>query len=66
MAIFDMPKDDYGDVFTKEQWEHYVAVGGFIPSDGCGYWGNATHYSFDHNCFRQAPEEATHVHWYNR
>lgn len=66
MSQFNEPKDSYGDVFTKDQWEHHVALGCFIPSDGCGYWGTETHYSWDANCFRPAPEGATHVHWYNR
>lgn len=66
MSQFDEPKDNFGDLFTIEEWNHWVEQGGFVPSDGCGYWGTETHYSYSFNCFHQAPAGATHVHWYNR
>lgn len=63
---FDVVADGIGDVLTKEEWEQHVEVGAFIRSDGCGYWGTETHYSYDLNCFDPAPEGATHVHWFNK
>ena len=28
--------EEYGDLFTSEDWAQYVREGSFIPSDGCG------------------------------
>lgn len=64
--VFDVEKDDFGDLITAGDWLCATAVGAFIPTDGCGYWGTATHYSYDCDCFGPAPEGATHVHWFNR
>lgn len=64
--LFDVDRGEIGDVFTKEEWEELAGVGAFIPSDGSGYWGNADRYSYDLNCFEPAPDEATHVHWFNK
>ena len=63
---FDIEKDNYGEIMTKEEWLECVEVGAFIPDDGVGYWGTETHYSYDFYCFNSAPTEATHVHWFNR
>lgn len=63
---FDVEKDNYGEIMTKEEWLDCVKFGAFVPSDGCGYWGTETHYSYDFNCFSNSPEDATHVHWFNK
>ena len=63
---FDIEKANYGEVMTKEEWLDCVKIGAFVPSDGCGYWGTETHYSYDFRAFKPAPEEATHVHWFNK
>lgn len=66
--VVDFPEevDDYVDLITANDWADCVACGAFIPSDGIGYWGTETHYSWQYNCFRKKPEGATHVHWYNK
>lgn len=64
--MFDEEAYDFVDLFDKEEWEACVKMGAFIPSDGSGYWGTATHFSHDYNSFRPAPEGATHVHWFNK
>lgn len=67
MTIFDKQAMDIGeDIMTKEEWIACVKCGAFIPSDGIGYWGNATHYGEQFDCFHVAPAGATHVHWYNK
>lgn len=65
-TLFDEEKENYGDVFTREDWVNLCRVGAFVPSDGCGYWGTETHYSYDFDCFGEEPEGATHVHWFNK
>lgn len=65
-VVFDVEADKFGNIMTKEKWQSCVAVRAFLPSDGCGYWGTAEHYSYDANCFKDAPPGATHVHWYNK
>lgn len=57
---------DFADVMTKDEWIASVKVGAFIPSDGDGYWGTETHFSYDAYAFKPAPSEATHVHWFNK
>lgn len=42
-----------------------------VPSDGSGYWANATHYSHSHPVFgsitmTDKPSWATHVMWFNK
>lgn len=67
--IFDEPKDKYADVMTVKEFADCVKCGGFIPDDGCGYFGTETHYSYDGDVWtliRNLPENATHVHWYNK
>lgn len=64
--VFEEEKDDFAEVMDKQTWLRCVESGFFIPDDGCGYWGTATHYSYDYECFSQPPAEATHVHWFNR
>lgn len=64
--IFDVPTMKCADIIAKGVWIESVEFGAFIPSDGSGYWGTEKHYSYDFNCFNPAPENATHVHWFNR
>lgn len=65
--IFDQPKMNIGEeVMDIEEWNAYVECGLFIPNDGSGHWGTETHYTYEGSVWRDAPEGATHVHWYNK
>ena len=39
------PHDDIGDLMTFEDFKDCVDCGGFIDSDGFGYWSNESGYS---------------------
>lgn len=66
MSKFNIEKDDYSDVMTLEEWKESVNCGCFIPDDGTGYYGTENAYSYKYDSFDEAPEGATHVHWYNK
>lgn len=63
-----VPHDDYGDLFTAEEWMSEGMRGmSFIPSDGSGYWATKDGHSYDHyDIFGHKPSWATHVAWYNQ
>lgn len=63
---FEIEAYDFADVMTKEEWEEQVSYGVFVPYDGNGYWGTETHFSRKVHCWQEAPEGATHVHWFNK
>lgn len=58
------PMSGDGDLFTVDEWREHVRLGMFVPSDGCGYWANATHEG-EEDAFMPQPDWATHVSWYN-
>lgn len=66
MANYTSPMPDYGDVFTKEEWQKCIARRSFIPYDGSGYWMRAGHFDREANAFASAPDDATHVAWFNK
>lgn len=61
------PHDDFGDLFTAEEWMSEGMRGcAFVPSDGSGYWATKDGHSYSHyDIFGHKPEWATHVAWYN-
>lgn len=65
---FTEEADEYGDLYTLNEFATNVVLGAFIPSDGFGLFGTETHYSFDEHVWgaEQIPEGATHVHWFNK
>lgn len=69
---FDIPADDFSDIMTLEDFIGSAKCGAFIPSDGCGWIGTETHYSYDVDVWewyyrnRELPKGATYVHWYNK
>lgn len=69
--IFNQEKDNYGDIFTIEDFTNAVIAGAFITDDGVGYYGTETHYSYEcgvwHYGIPNAIQQgATHVHWFNK
>lgn len=57
------------DIFTREQWQKLVDYGAMIPDDGRGYWAkeiDGLFFESKVDCFSAAPEDATHVAWYNK
>jgi hypothetical protein len=70
--MFDKSRDDYSDLMTLDQFNAAVGCGAFIPTDGCGWIGTETHFSYDHDVWewylkgKKIPSTATHVHWYNK
>lgn len=61
------PHDDFGDVFTFEEFKACVDCGAFISDDGSGYYATELEHS-DISVWSDAPvpEWATHVAWYNK
>jgi hypothetical protein len=65
--IMNLTPHDGGDLFTVEEFAANVEAGGFIRSDGDGYWATAEGYSWDHSVWSTPkPDWATHVAWFNR
>ena len=63
---FNEQADTYADIMTLVEWVACVKAGCFIPDDGVGFWGTASHYNQDADSFNLPPKGATHVHWYNK
>lgn len=56
----------YADVMTVLDFNEQVKEGGFIRSDGDGYWADGTHMDRDANVWdTPQPKWATHVAWFN-
>jgi len=51
-------------LMTDEEFKEHTDCGGIISSDGDGYWATDKMVS-DVSCWREKPEWATHVCWYN-
>lgn len=70
--MFDEKTDKWGEVYTLSEFHESLKCGAFIPSDGSGYFGNETHYSFDYSVWgmiermESRPKGATHIHWFNK
>lgn len=66
---FDVAAEEgLGDVYTIQEFGEFVKLGGFISSDGDGFFGTETHYSWSAYVWTatKLPEDATHVHWFNK
>lgn len=69
---FTVAADTFSDIMTVDQFSCSVDCGAFIPTDGCGWIGTETHFSYDLDVWewylrnKKLPEDATHVHWYNK
>lgn len=66
---FDEPAMNIGeDIMTLADFGACMRSGILIPDDGSGYFGTATHYSYEGSVWSatKIPEGATHVHWYNK
>lgn len=63
---FPREKENFGEVFKLEEWKSYVAYGAFTDYDGTGYYGTSTHYCLKEVFSEPPPENATHVHWFNK
>ena len=68
LTDFDMEAEEgLGDIFTLEEFRDAVKIGAFIESDGSGCYGTLTHYSWDESFWDCGPpQDATHVHWFNK
>lgn len=70
--IFKQERDKFADLYTLADFRDSIKCGAFIPSDGSGYFGTETHFSYDHEVWEMMenlqtkPEGATHIHWYNK
>ena len=72
LTLTELP--DYGSLHTREAFGRYVETGSFIDYDGYGYLATEEGYlrlgrvspSRWEDIDRMAPEELTHVFWFNR
>ena len=44
---FTESADTFSDIMTLDQFNCAAGCGAFIPSDGCGWIGTETHFSYD-------------------
>lgn len=70
--MFNEKSDKWADVYTLKDFHDCIKCGAFIASDGDGYFGNETHFSYDYSVWsmledmQRKPEGATHIHWFNK
>lgn len=65
--MFEEKRDDYAYVVELENFRDAVDVGAFIPSDGIGFYGDSTSFTYSGSIWNDpTPEGATHIHWYNK
>lgn len=66
-GVYNAKADHIGDVFTIDEFIDLVKVGAFIPDDGDGCFGTETAYNYEYFVWSTIPpQDATHVHWFNK